>query len=130
MNFEEIEKVQIGKKADFTSELKNNSKDYSFHCKNCDNILKMNYENQIDNCWTGHSNKIEKELYEELKKFYNIGLFNKSIDGGFPVFDKIKCEKCKIEYITYSGVNEYYNSLYYVILNGILKENITIVEQQ
>lgn len=63
MNFEEIEKVQIGKKADFTSELKNNSKDYSFHCKNCDNILKMNYENQIDNCWTGHSNKIEKELY-------------------------------------------------------------------
>ena len=41
MNFEEIEKLQIGKKADFTSELKNNSKDYSFHCKKCDSILKI-----------------------------------------------------------------------------------------
>ena len=51
-----------------------------------------------------------------------IGLFNKSIDGGFPVFDKLLCEKCKAEYITYSRVREYYNSLYYVILNGILRE--------
>lgn len=121
MIFEEIEKAHIGKKADFTSEMKNNSKNYLFHCKKCDDILKINYQNQIDNCWTGHSNKIENELYEELKKFYNIGLFNKSIDGGFPVFDKLVCEKCKAEYITYSGVREYYNSLNYVILNGILR---------
>jgi len=123
MIFEEIEKAHIGKKADFTSEIKNNSKHYSFSCKNCDSILKMNYQNQIDYCWIGHSNKIEKELFEKFKKFYNIGIFNKSIDGGFPVFDKIECEKCKIEYITYSGVSEYYNSLYYVIVNGILIKN-------
>ena len=64
---------------------------------------------------------IENELYEELKKFYNIGLFNKFIDGGFPVFDKLLCQKCKAVYITYSGVREYYNSLYYGILNGILR---------
>ena len=65
---------------------------------------------------------IEKELYKELKKFYNIGLFNKSIDVGFPVFDILLCEKFKSEYTTYSGVREYYNSLYYVILNGNLRE--------
>jgi hypothetical protein len=122
MIFEEIEKVHIGKEADFTSEMKNNSEYYSFCCKNCASILKMNYHNQIDNCWSGHSNKIEKELFEKLKKFYNIGIFNKSIDGGFPVFDKIECKKCGIEYLTYSGVREYYNSLYYVIVNGILTE--------
>ncbi len=120
MIFEEIEKVSIGKKADFTSEMKNNSKYYSFGCKNCDNILKMDYQNQIDNYWIGHSNKIEKEIFVVLKNFYNIGISDKSIDGGFPVFDKIKCEKCEIEYITYSGVREYYHSLYYVIVNGIL----------
>lgn len=120
MIFEVIENAPTGKKADFTSEMKNNSKYYSFCCKNCDEILTMDYQNQIDNYWIGHSNKIEKELFEKLKKFYNIGISHKSIDGGFPVFDKIKCKKCKIEYITYSGVREYYNSLYYVIVNGIL----------
>ena len=120
MIFEEVEKVHIGKKADFTSEMKNNLKDYSFHCKNCESLLKMNYQSQIDNSWTGHSLKIEKKLIEELKKFYNIGLSNKSVDGGFPVFDKIECKNCQMEYITYCGVREYYNSLYYVIVNGIL----------
>jgi len=120
MIFEEIEKAPIGKKIDFTSEMKSNLKYYSFCCKNCNNILKMDYQNQIDNYWIGHSKKIEKEFFEKLKKFYNIGISNKSIDCGFPVFDKIKCEKCEIEYITYSGVSEYYNSLYYVIVNGIL----------
>ena len=122
MIFEEIEKVHIGKKADFTTEMKDNSEYYSFCCKNCDDILKMNYQNQINYSWSGYSTKIGKELFEKLKKFYNIGLLNKSIDGGFPVFDKIECKKCGIEYITYSGVREYYNSLYYVIVNGILKE--------
>jgi len=120
MIFEEIEKINVGKKADFTSEMKNNSECYSFCCKNCGVVLKMNYQNQIGYSWNGHSNKIDKELFEKLKKFYNIGIMNKSIDGGFPVFDKIECEKCEIEYITYSGVREYYNSLYYVILNGII----------
>lgn len=117
MIFEEIEKVHIGKEADFTSEMKGNSEYYSFCCKNCDGILQMNYQNQINYCWSGHSNNIEKELFEKLKKFYNIGMFNKSIDCGFPVFDKIECKKCGIEYITYSGVREYCNSLYYVIVN-------------
>lgn len=121
MIFEEIEKFHTGKKADFTSEMKNNPKYYSFFCKSCNSILKVNYQNQIDNYWVGHSDNIEKVVFEKLKKFYNIGIFNKSIDGGFPVFDKLKCKKCNTEYIIYSGVREYYNSLYYVVLNGILK---------
>ena len=41
MIFEEIEKVHIGKEADFTSEMKGNSEYYSFCCKNCDGILKI-----------------------------------------------------------------------------------------
>jgi ribosomal protein S27E len=121
MIFEEIVKVQIGKNPDFTNEIKDISKFYTFKCPNCGNLLKMDYNNQIKNCWIGYSDMVDKNLFEKLKRFYDIGILNKSIEGGFPVFDKLQCKKCNDQYITYSGVKEYYNSLYNVTLNGILK---------
>ncbi len=125
MIFEELENIIISNEPNFMTDGKNISKYYSFQCKKCDNILKMNYQTQIENSWNNQSIDLNKNLIEELKKFYNIGISNKSKDGGFPVFDKIVCRKCGNNYITYCGVREYSNSAYYVILNGILTTKST-----
>ena len=120
MIFEEIEKLNFTKEPNFTTDGKNSSNYYSFQCKKCDNSLKMNYQTQIDNSWNNQSLNLSKNLIEELKRFYNIGISNKSQDGGLPVFDKIVCKKCGSNYITYCGVREFSNSAFYVIVNGIL----------
>ena len=120
MIFEEIEKVNFTKEPNFITDGRKGSKYYSFQCKKCGNLLKMSYKTQIDNSWNNQSLNLSKNLIEELKKFYNIGISNKSQDGGFPVFDKIVCKKCGSNYITYCGVREFSNSAFYVIVNGIL----------
>jgi DNA-directed RNA polymerase subunit M/transcription elongation factor TFIIS len=120
MIFEEIEKVNFTKEPELITDSKNSSKYYSFQCKKCDNLMKVNYQTQIDNLWNNQSLSLSKNLIEELKRFYNIGISNKSQDGGFPIFGEITCKKCGTDYITYCGVREYSNSSYYVIVNGIL----------
>ncbi len=96
---EEILKPTYEKKPDFVTGL-NNSEFYAFECLTCNEKLKLNCMAQIENSWTGKGKTLNEKEFLELKKFYKIGLVNKSSEGGFPVFDKIKCEKCQAEYYT------------------------------
>ena len=44
---------------------------------------------------------------------------NKTPDGGWIAIDKCYCENCQTQYLIYASVNEYYNSLYKITLQGI-----------
>ncbi|NNT72140.1 hypothetical protein HKT18_07940 [Flavobacterium sp. IMCC34852] len=115
---QELKKPNINKKPDFTTgSILNNC--FKFNCIKCESELELNLENQIKNLWLGKTENINVEEEIEAKTFYRIGQFRKATDGGLAVFDKIKCEKCKAEYVTYCGVNEFSNSAYNVIVQGI-----------
>jgi hypothetical protein len=115
---QELKKPTINKKPDFTTDnILNNC--FKFNCIKCESELELNLDNQIKNSWLGKTENINNEEEIEAKKFYRIGLFRKAIDGGLAVFDKIKCGKCKAEYLTYCGVNEFSNSAYNVFVQGI-----------
>ncbi|MFT5823972.1 MAG: hypothetical protein ACI8ZM_005238 [Crocinitomix sp.] len=118
---EEIIKPTYTKKPDFVTGL-NNSEFYTFECLPCGNKLQLNCKTQIENSWTGKGENLNQQEYLELKKHYKIGIVNKSREGGFPVFDKVSCEKCQAEYYTYVGVDEPRNSVYYVQIQGIVRK--------
>ena len=92
---------------------------YKFSCRICKSLMTIDFDRQINNSWTGGTEKVEEKELKELKLFYGIGLSGKSHDGGLPVFDKVSCEKCRAEYVTYCGVIETSNSAYVVTVNGI-----------
>ncbi|WP_400073378.1 hypothetical protein [Zobellia russellii] len=126
---EEILKPTYIKNPDFVTGKKDKIEFYDFDCLSCENKLKLNYKVQIENSWTGKTENISEQEYEGLKKHYNIGLSQKSKDGGFPVFDKIVCSKCLSEYYTYVGVDEFSNSAYFVQVQGIMcRDKILFVE--
>ena len=60
MIFEEIEKVNFTKEPNFITNGKKSSRYYSFQCKKCENLLKMNYQTQIDNSWNNQSLNLSK----------------------------------------------------------------------
>ena len=97
--------------------------DFSFACDECGKLILLDSKRQIDNNWNDKRDSLTKHDFDFLKNYYNIGLNNKSIAGGFPVFDKLICPKCDSKYISYCGVREFSNSAYLVILNGILRIN-------
>ncbi len=117
---EEIIKPTYIKKPDFVTG-QDSSKSYNFDCLSCGEKLQLNCKIQIENSWTGKGQNLSEKEYLELKKHYNIGLSNKSKEGGFPVFDKISCKKCQTEYYTYVGVDEPRNSVYHIQVQGIMK---------
>jgi len=101
-----------------TGELK---KDLEFSCEDCGAKIKIESKRQILNHWNYKTDSVIENESEFLKKYYNIGLTNKSNDGGFPVFDKVKCKKCESEYFSYCGVREVSNSNFWIVLNGLIQ---------
>ena len=106
---------------DYSTVNRGDSDFLNFSCKTCGKALKINFQEQIDYCWKGKTDRINEEEQQDLKKYYSIGLSKKSHDGGLPVFDKVICSKCSSTYLTYCGVNEFCNSAYKIFVQGILK---------
>jgi hypothetical protein len=94
---------------------------YAFRCSSCRKKMALPFAKQIKNRWAGKSPNIPGDLLEDLKRFYMIGILNKSHEGGNPVFDRISCPICAQEYATYCGVGEFHHSSYFVQVQGILK---------
>jgi len=55
----------------------------------------------------------------EAKKFYKIGIVGKSHDGGWPSLVVVTCQKCVVKYLVYAGIEEVYNSIHTVTIQGI-----------
>ncbi len=92
-----------------------------FNCIDCGQEVTIYSNTQTKNVWKSASDLLSEEDIKFLKEYFKIGLSNKSQDGGFPVFDLIMCEKCLSKYISYCGVREYYNSLYRITINALIK---------
>lgn len=107
--FQEIIKPKLIIEPDYKTGRSKNGASHEFKCKICDNLLSPDFKRQINNSWTGSTENANEEDQKELFEFYNIGLTNKSIDGGHPVFDKIECSKYGTIYNTYCGVTEFSN---------------------
>lgn len=116
----EIKKPTISSNPDFVTGI--SFQPYTINCDICNTLITIDFNRQINNSWTGRTEKTNDEEVKELKTFYGIGLSGKSHDGGLPVFDKITCKKCGTSYITYCGVIERSNSAYSVTVNGIIRK--------
>lgn len=95
--------------------------DFSFDCNKCGKSIRLDSKRQIDNCWNGKTDSLTTDDFDFLKTYYNTGLNNKSLDGGFPVFDKLTCSKCDSKYVSYCAVREFSNSAFTITLNGLFK---------
>jgi hypothetical protein len=95
---------------------------YKFNCAICKASIAIDFDRQINNSWTGRTERINEEEVKELRAFYGIGLSGKSHDGGLPIFDKVTCITCGANYIIYCGVIETSNSAYTVTVNGIIRK--------
>jgi len=122
MNLEiEIKKPSYQSEPDFVTGKTDEIKFFRFKCSNCEANVKIDFQRQIRYNWTGNTDLISDSERTELKKQYEIGLSEKSHDGGFPVFDKVNCKECGQEYTTYCGVREFSNSAYTIHVQGIKK---------
>ena len=119
----ELIKPNSNKEPDFTTGKTDNKKLYEFDCTECGMGLKIEFEQFINNCWNGKTSNVSQNEYDELREFYHIGRSNKSHDGGFAVFDKISCSKCKTEYFILAGISEFSNSAFTVQIQGILRKD-------
>ena len=117
----EIKRPSYTSDPDFVTGDKKLKSFYEFSCSVCTSKVQIDFHKQISNEWSGKSDSLSEKEYTTLKEFYNIGIVNKSHDGGFPVFDKVSCKKCGQDYLTYCGVREFYNSMFKLHLQGIVK---------
>ena len=81
------------------------------------------FQNQIDNSIKQRSSKITDQEYKELKKHYALSKNSKAHGGAWSYsFDLITCKKCKTQFYTYSGVDEWKMGANSVTIQGIIKK--------
>tara|TARA_R110000868_G_scaffold410622_2_gene699274 strand:+ start:293 stop:667 length:375 start_codon:yes stop_codon:yes gene_type:complete len=117
----EIKKPSHQSEPDYITGKKDELESFEFECTNCGTDIEIDFQRQIKYNWNGNTDLISESERTELKKYYGIGLSEKSHDGGYPVFDKIICKTCGVEYLTYCGVREFSNSAYSIHVQGIQK---------
>ena len=117
----EIKRQTTLRDPDFVTGKKEN-KPFKFNCDVCNSAITIDFDRQINNSWTGRTEKMNEEDVKGLRSFYGIGLSGKSHDGGFPIFDRVTCIKCGANFLTYCGVVEGSNSAYAVTVNGIIRK--------
>lgn len=83
-----------------------------------DEKIKVDFDLLIQTQFSG-GNISDKNYFEKIKNFLNLGKYSKAPCGGFVNFFKIEDKKCR-EYIIYSGVNEVSHSHYIVTIHKIL----------
>lgn len=105
------------RKPDFNS-LDSPEKSFQFDCVNCSSIIEVKYKTIIGKEFSWHD-EFDEKTYDEIKRFYNMNAVGKTPDGGWTAIDTCQCDNCQTQYLTYVGVNEYYNSLYKITLQGI-----------
>jgi transposase-like protein len=94
------------------------NENFEFICMNCQSKIQVEYNEIIGNEWNWEDN-FDKKTNDEIKRFFDINAVNKSPDNGRTAISRFKCSDCQAQYLVYAGVNEYYNSLYKVTLQGI-----------
>jgi hypothetical protein len=93
-------------------------KNFKFNCVNCQTVVEIKYETIIGKEFSWHD-EFDKKTYKEIKRFYDMNAVGKTPDGGWTVIDKRQCNNCQTQYLIYAGVDEDYNSLYKITLQGI-----------
>lgn len=91
---------------------------YQFACGTCRTKLEIDYYSLCNREDSKFENSSEISI-KNLKELYGIGIVGKSQDGGWPVFNIVKCNACKAEFVVYTGVNEVANSFFRVTVQGI-----------
>ncbi len=97
---------------------KSAKKGFKFNCVNCQTVVEIKYETLIGKEFSWHD-EFDGKTYNEIKRFYDMNAVGKTPDGGWTAIDKCQCSNCQIKYLIYAGVDEYYNSLYKITLQGI-----------
>jgi uncharacterized protein CbrC (UPF0167 family) len=105
------------RKAHFKSGASLNDK-YIFDCLNCGKPISVSYQLLIRAAGQWETT-IGAEFAKAAKDFYKIGVMGKSQDGGSPSMLQVSCDSCGARYLVYAGIDEYYNSLYRVTIQGI-----------
>ena len=105
------------RKSDFDS-FNEIGKKFSFEFVICRNIIEIDFQSVVGQEFGWHS-EFDDETYTQIKKFYNMNSVSKTPNGGKTAILKTACDNCRASYLIYAGVNEYHNSAYKVILQGI-----------
>jgi hypothetical protein len=101
----------------FTS-LKTPDLNYCFGCSSCGAALLFSYDEIISESWRWRE-RYGDDFVSTAKEHFGIGVVGKSHDGGWPSMVIIECGACKTRYLVYAGVDEFYNSLHTVTVQGI-----------
>jgi len=94
------------------------SNHFTFDCFSCGRRISISYQLVIEAAGQWEAT-IGDELATAAKEFYKIGLVGKSQDGGWPSMLNVSCDGYGARYLIYAGVEEYYNSLYRVTIQGV-----------
>jgi hypothetical protein len=105
--------------ADYNS-LESENQIYEFECASCQQKVSLQFDSIIGKEFSWEQN-FKTSTVEEIKNHFAMNIVGKSPDGGWPAIATIVCEHCPSTFLVYAGVQEIYNSVYSITIQGVVE---------
>ena len=91
---------------------------FTFACARCESSVAITYADLIDS--VGAAERVLGAAGAGVaRQHFGIGVVGKGHNGGWSSMAAIPCPRCGTNYLVYADVNEVYNSVYHVTVQGV-----------
>jgi hypothetical protein len=91
--------------------------DFQTKCARCDARLVITFNAILKGAWDWE--RFTPEEFSAIKRFFQLGKGNLALSGGWPSISSVTCDRCGTQYIFYADFEEYRNSVYRIVAQGL-----------
>jgi len=92
--------------------------DFKARCTKCDARLTITFSAILEGAW-GWDERFTPEEVSTIERFFQLGKGSLALSGGWPSIVSVTCDRCGTQYIFYADFEEYRNSVYRIVAQGL-----------
>ena len=87
-------------------------------CTKCGGLLLVTFDELLQGAW-GWRKRFTPEEVSAIELFFHLGIMGKGLSCGRPSINLLKCDRCETKYVFYADFDEYSNSVYRIVAQGL-----------
>jgi hypothetical protein len=91
---------------------------FKTRCAKCNARLTIPFNAILEGAW-GWDKRFTPEEVSTIERFFQLEKGSLALSGGWPAIVSVTCNRCATQYIFYADFDEYRNSVYQIVAQGL-----------
>lgn len=92
--------------------------DFAASCESCGANIAVPFAQVLAGAW-GWRERFGPDVVVAVESHFALGAGRKALDGGWPSISQVSCGSCGANHVFYADFDEYRNSVYRIVAQGL-----------